>query len=90
MTDDIMNIFQKYSKTTLDNLNTENMYKIIIFLEKEKCNCIEDMLEDYLDVFTIDYEIFIEKYYRLNKKYNKQYLNKVSEDMNYLEELFED
>lgn len=83
-------IIEKYSSTTLSNLNNDNMLKIIKFLEQENCDYIEDLLEDYLDLFTIEYETFVDKYNKLNNKYNNNLLPLASEDMNILEEFFED
>lgn len=83
-------IIEKYSNTTLSNLNNDNMLKIIKFLEQEKCDYIEDLLEDYLDLFTIEYEVFVDKYNKLNNKYNNNLLPIASEDMNILEEFFKD
>ena len=65
------------------------MLRIIDFLKLKKCNFIEDILEDYLDLFTIEYSEFVNKYNELNKKYNFNLLNEVSLDMNILEEFFE-
>lgn len=83
-------IIEKYSKSVITNLNNENIFKIGNFLEKENCNFIEDILEEYLDIFTIDYEVFVKKYNELNKKYNNNLLNEISNDMNLLEKFFED
>lgn len=81
-------IIEKYSSSVIKNLDRNNIDKIIVFLKKENCNYIEDILEDYLDLFTIEYEIFVNKYNELNKKYNNKYLELVSNDMNLLEEFF--
>lgn len=86
----IDDILDKFSNTTLNNLDKDNIKKIIHFLQSENCKCIEDIIEDYLDVFTIEYKIFIQKYNKLNKKYHERYLQLVTEDMNFLEELFND
>ena len=83
-------IIEKYSKSEITNLNNENIFKIGNFLEKENCNFIEDILEENLDIFTIDYEVFVKKYNELNKKYNNNLLNEISNDMNLLEKFFED
>jgi len=83
-------IIEKYSNTTLSNLNNDNMLKIIKFLEQEKCDYIEDLLEDYLDLFTIEYEVFVDKYNKLNSRYDNNLLPLASEDMNILEEFFRD
>lgn len=86
----MINIIEKYSIDVLKNLNRDNMVEIIHFLDSQNCDFIEDILEDYLDLFTIEYNDFLNKYNKLNKKYNFKLLNKVSEDMNILEEFFED
>lgn len=83
-------ILEKYSNSIVENFNEENFNRIITFLTNEGCNYIEDLLEDYLDIFIIDYDEFVRKYNILNKKYNNRYLELISEDMDLLEELFED
>lgn len=88
--DNLYEILDKYSKSTIKNLNKNNVNKIIIFLYQEKCNFIEDLLEDYLDLFTIEYNEFIKKYQKLNEKYHNEYLMLASKDMNLLEEFFYD
>lgn len=81
-------IIEKYASSVLKNLNRENMNKIIKFLEDNNCNYIEDIISDYLDLFTIAYEEFVSKYNELNKKYNNNFLIMASQDMNLLEEFF--
>lgn len=80
--------FDKYSKSILRKLNRDNLSKIINFLKREKCDYIEDLIEDYLDIFTIEYDLFVNKYQKLNRKYNGKFLDLASNDMNYLEELY--
>lgn len=84
----MMEIIKKYTNETIKNLNKNNVIRIINFLKLEKCDFIEDILEDYLDLFTIEYSEFVKKYNILNKKYNFNLLNEVSSDMNILEEFF--
>lgn len=86
----IDDIFEKYSKSVIENIEINNLKKIVEFLKQEQCDFIEDIIEDYLDVFTINYYDFQKKYQKLNDKYNNNYLNLAKADMNYLEELFYD
>ena len=86
--ENINEIKEKYSKSTIKNLNKENFCKIINFLNQEKCNYIDDIISDYLDLFNFEYNDFVEKYNKLNEKYNKDFLNRASEDMNLLEEFY--
>ena len=81
-------IKEKYEESVFENLDKENFYKIVTFLSKEKCNYIEDIVSDYLDLFNMQYDEFIKQYEKLNKKYNGMLIEKASEDMNILEELY--
>lgn len=83
-------IIEKYSRSIMKNINKENFLKIINFLNYNKCNYIEDIISDYLDLFTIDYDIFKEKYDYLDNKYQNQFLSLASENMNMFEEFFVD
>ena len=81
-------IFKKYSDSVIKNIDKDNILKIVGFLKQENCEFIEELVEDYLDLFTIDFVEFATKYEQLNKKYNYNFLEKVSNDMNLLEEFF--
>ena len=77
-----------YSLGTLKNLNEENMNKIICFLKLNGCDFIEDIIRDYLDIFTIDYELFVSKYNDLNEKYDFKYMEKMRLNIDLLEMMF--
>ena len=78
----------KYEKNVINNLNKENMMKIISYLLSNNCDYIEELLEDYLDIFSFEYNEFVSKFNILNKKYNYNLINEIKEDMNILEELY--
>ena len=86
--EDIQKIKEKYEEYIFDNLDKEKFNKIINFLIKEKCDYIKEFFCNYLDLFNIEYEEFVKKYNKLNKKYNGSFLEKASEDMNLLEEFY--
>ena len=86
--EDINIIKEKYEKSVFENLDRENVKKIIAFLIKEKCDYIEDIIDDYLDLFNFQYEEFVEKYNKLNKEFDGKFLEKASEDMNVLERFY--
>lgn len=81
-------IFSKYEDDVVKNIDKDNMLKIIYFLEEESCDFIDELLENYLDLFTFDYDEFVSKYNKLNNKYNNSYLNMINTDMNLLEEFY--
>lgn len=80
--------FDKYAPHVIGGLNKENFEKIVNFLISTNCNCIEDIVTDYLDLFLFDYSDFKNKYDILNKKYDNCYWNKVSYNMDLLEEFY--
>ena len=88
--DSIEEIKKKYAKSVIKNLNRENFYKVINFLESNNCDFIEDIVSDYLDLFNIEYVEFVKRYNKLNEKYSNNFLQKASEDMNLLEEFYND
>ena len=69
---------EKFEKDVFEHLNKENFFNIIKFLQKEDCDFIEDIITNYLDLFTIDYETFVNQYHRLNANYHGQFLKKAS------------
>ena len=78
----------KYEDSIIKNLEEENMNKIISYLLENNSNYIDELLENYLDIFTIDYDIFINKYKELNEKYNYNLINEIENDTNILEEFY--
>lgn len=78
----------KYENSVINNLDRDNAKKIVSFLISENCDYIEQLLEDYLDIFVFEYEDFVKKYNELNKKYNNNLINEIRDDMNILEEFY--
>lgn len=78
----------KYEKSVINNLDRDIAKKIVSFLISENCDYIEQLLEDYLDIFVFEYEDFVKKYNELNKKYNNNLINEIRDDMNILEEFY--
>ena len=78
----------KYENSVINNIDKDNVRKIIYFLLEEKCNYVGELLEEYLDIFTFDYSEFVSKYNKLNEKYNHDLINVIREDMNILEEFY--
>ena len=57
----------KYEKSVINNLDRDNAKKIVSFLISENCDYIEQLLEDYLDIFVFEYEDFVRKYEYLRR-----------------------
>lgn len=84
----IDSIKAKYDKRIFKDLDRQNFNQILSFLLQQNCNYIEDIITDYLDLFTFEYIEFIDKYNILNEKYKGEFLKLASEDMNLLEEFY--
>ena len=80
--------FTKYESDVIRNIDKDNMNKIIDFLSSKNCSYIGELLEDYSDLFTFSYDDFVSKFNKLDNKYNGNLIEKVSNDMNILEEFY--
>ena len=78
----------KFENSVIKNLDKKNITKIVGFLVQHHCDYIEELFEDYLDIFTFDYNDFVNRFNVLNKKYNNNLIEEIREDMNILEEFY--
>ncbi|MBR3162437.1 MAG: hypothetical protein IKF19_06890 [Bacilli bacterium] len=81
-------LLDKYNDNVIKNIDKNNLKKIVKFLQENNCEYIDDILSDYLDLFMLNYEEFVNKYRALNNKYENKFLEKASENMNLLEEFY--
>ena len=78
----------KYENSVISNIDKKNITEISYFLSSNGCDYIEELLEDYLDIFTFNYDEFISIFNKLNKKYNSNLINEIKDNMNILEEFY--
>lgn len=78
----------KYEENVIKNLDKDNVDKILSFLSLNGCDYIEELLENYLDIFAFEYNEFVIRFNKLNDKYNHNLINEIKDDMNILEELY--
>lgn len=78
----------KYEQYVLDGIDKENVRKIVEFLIENKCDYIKELLSYYLDLFTFNYKDFIERFNKLNEKYNNDFINKAADNLNLFEEFY--
>ena len=79
--------FCKYEDSIIRNLDSDNMAKIIYFLESKKIDYVSDIINDYLDIFTFDYEEFIDRFNKLSDKYDN-FIYLLNKDLGILEDLY--
>lgn len=78
----------KYEESVIKNLDKDNVDKILSFLSSNGCDYVEELLEDYLDIFTFEYDEFVIKFNKLDDEYNHNLINEIRNDMNILEKLY--
>ena len=81
-------ILEKYDYSFLASINRENLYLNANFLYQKGCYFLEDILEDYLDILTMEYTEFQKRYLTLEQKYGPDLIEKIGNDMAILEEFF--
>ena len=81
---------EEYENSVIKNINGENLNKIVSFLVTNGCDYVEELLENYLDIFVFEYDEFVKKYKKLNEKYHHNLINEIKDDMNILEEFYYD
>lgn len=86
--DNLQGSFQKYEGSVLKSIDKTNLEKILLFLQSEGVEFIEDILDNYLDLFMISYEEFVHKFKKLDSKYNNELVSMINDDVNILEELY--
>ena len=84
---EVEDALNKFETSILKSLEKENMKKNLIFLKEQQVGYIEDILNEYIDLFLIDYKDFIKRIEKLNQKYEGQFWLKAKENASLLEEL---
>lgn len=80
-------LINKFEPHIIKNIDMTNFNKIINFLVSKKFDYIDEIVENYLDLFLIDYEKFINNYATLKNKYGENLVSLISENIGILEEL---
>ena len=65
----IDDIVRKFEPHILENIDSNNMKKIIVFLARKDCDFIDEVINNYMDIFLIDYNTFVNKYDLLELQY---------------------
>lgn len=82
----IENLIEKIEISILTKIEKKNFKKIITFLVEEKVDYIDELIENYLDLFIIDYDEFKMRFNKLKEYYGDNLVELISENMNILEE----
>lgn len=83
---DIKELYEKYEPEVLQCLNENNVIKIVEFLVSEQVDYIDELFNDYLDLFMINYNEFINRFNNLKQKYGENLVQLIGEDLSILDE----
>jgi len=87
--DQIDDIIDTFEESVLLKLNGENIQRIVSYLKKEKIYFIEDIILQYVDLFVLPFEEFIEKFEKLKEKYSANFVEYLAYHLNILEEMYD-
>lgn len=82
---DYQDIYNKFEENILGKINFDNMNKILTFLSNNNVKYLEDIVNNYIDIFIIDYEEFVNKYNELNIEYNNELYKKINDNIETLD-----
>lgn len=83
---EIKNTFENCIFSQLDDCNIK---AIITYLQLNHIDFIEDIIIQYLDLFLIEKEIFIEKFESLKRKYPYNFAETLAFHFDLLEEMYQ-
>ncbi len=83
---DIKELHEKYEPEIFQNLNDANVLKIVEFLTLENVDYIDELFNNYLDLFIIDYNEFISRFNNLKCKYGEDLVKLIGENLSILDE----
>lgn len=82
-------LYTIYNEELINSVKEKNFLQIVQYLVKNNIDCIEDIIISYFDLFLIDCDVFVEKFEMLKDKYGSDISNKISLNMQILDELID-
>lgn len=80
-------IYSNYDDEYINNLEEENFVNIYNLLKENKFYFIEDMILNYLEIFTMEYDDVYNGLNRLKEKLGESYVYIIGNNMTYLEDI---
>lgn len=81
-------IMKTFDEDVLNHLEEENIKYIISYLQINQIYFIEDIIVQYLDLFLMDKEQFIQNFESLKIKYSNNFVETLAQNLDILEEMF--
>ncbi len=86
---DMKVINEMYNKDLIDRLNKDNVMEIYKYLIGKGIYYAKDLFIEYLDLFLIDSDVFINKFDKIIEKLGSNYVDIIGEDSSILMEMYE-
>ena len=83
---DIEELKDKFEPSVFENLDINNVSKIILYLKNNNVTYIDELIMNYLDLFMIDYLEFVKRAEKLKLKYGNDLFLQIGLDMSILDE----
>ena len=87
---DLKILKENFDEDTINELDGENVYKIMKYLKENGVYYVKDLFLSSLDLFLLSYDIFIDKFEKLKNKSGEEYIKKLAEDESLIEIMYED
>lgn len=82
-------LYTIYDEELINSVEEKNFLKIVQYLIKNNIDFLEDVIGSYLDLFLIEYDIFVEKFEVLKIRYGNDISDKISHNMQIFEEMLD-
>lgn len=83
--DSVEELINKYEPEVFQNIDMNNVDKIIEYLDSENVDYIDELLRDYLDLFLIDLDEFKIRFNKLKQTYGENVVDMIAEDLSILD-----
>ena len=87
---DIKILKENFDEETISQMDSENVYKIIKYLNDNKVDYIKDLFLLSFDLFLLPVEQFIKQFEKLKFKLGDNFANKLGSDLSLIEIMYED
>ena len=87
---DIKILKENFDEETINQMDSENVYKIIKYLNDNKVDYIKDLFLLSFDLFLLPAEQFIKQFEKLKFKLGDDFANMLRSDLSLIEIMYED
>ena len=87
---DMMVLRENFDEEVINQMDEENIHRILEYLESNDVYYANDLLISSLDLFLLPAESFIKQFEKLKKRLGSDFVEKLGEDSSLIEIMYED